>query len=140
FASLRGTRERKVMILGPAEKQHRWSAWLHVGSSSRRIHMFGAALVFPALLASFDFVSSFSCSRVPLSWYLATCTIGVVMGPALGARLHGDGRVSRLLRRLVSVTVVLGMLGAAYMALATPATAGAGFPPSWSSKCAWRYC
>src|SRR5262245_54070037 len=98
-------------------------------------------MVLPSLLIGLDVCLSFLCARVPLSFYLGACAIGVVVGPLLGRKLHGDGTLRGLLRTLVGVAVVLGLIGAAGMTIWKPADSGFGIlPPSWNSKCAWRYC
>jgi hypothetical protein len=98
------------------------------------------AMAFPSLLVVLDLGLSFLCHRVPLLWYLAAGGIGVVIGPVLGAQLHGDGPLRRLFRGLVITAVGVGVHGAIWMAGVSPIDDGFGFPPPWDSKCAWRYC
>jgi hypothetical protein len=81
------------------------------------------------------------CTRVPLSWYIGACAIGIVVALLLGRRLHGDGALRAFGRWSIGAVVVAGMIGAAWMMVRKPAEGGVGiFPPSWNAKCAWRYC
>jgi hypothetical protein len=106
-----------------------------------KFYVYGLAMAFPSLLVGLDLYLSFRCTRVPLSWYLGACAIGAVVGPLLGRKLHGDGFFRGLLRRLIVIAVVVGTIGAASMTACTPAKDGFSiFPPSWNTKCAYRYC